>query len=56
MFADIITAILEAPEKEQPSKEDIEGIIGVVIFLFLFLFTLSLTGLQCKPKCNAKAA
>jgi len=38
MFADIIMAILEAPEKEQPSKEDIEGIIGMVnIFSFSFL-------------------
>ncbi len=33
----MIMAILGAPEKEQPSKEDIEGIINMVSFLHFFL-------------------
>ncbi len=39
IFTDIILAILEAPEEEQPSKEDIEGIIGAVSKFYYISFT-----------------
>ncbi len=56
-FIDIITAILGAPEEEQPLKEDIEGIIGAVSFFsFFFFFYIMLMPLQRKSMRNMKAA